>query len=145
MSGLTLSQYVRRRNGVPLGGSGSMRNMLYRSLGAATFAGFWRYWNPVWGYYLGRYVYSPLLKRLPRSGSVVMTFVMSGALHDAVASALLGRVIFTLTPWFFVMGMAVVIGQANGFNYSRFGWPVRALINTSQVALSYALISVSGI
>jgi hypothetical protein len=31
---LTLAQYVRRRTGVPLGASGSLRNMLHRSLGA---------------------------------------------------------------------------------------------------------------
>jgi len=57
---LTLAQYVRRRNGVPLGASGSLRNMFYRSLGAGSIAGFWRYWNPVFGYYLGRYIYAPL-------------------------------------------------------------------------------------
>lgn len=34
---LTLSAYVKRRNGVPLGASGSLQNMLVRSLGAGTF------------------------------------------------------------------------------------------------------------
>ena len=35
---LTLAQYVRNRNGVPLGASGSLGNMLKRSLGAGSFA-----------------------------------------------------------------------------------------------------------
>jgi len=63
--GLTLVQYVERRNGVPLGDSNSLRNMLQRSFGAASFAGFWQYWNPIWGYGLGKYVYSPLRRVLP--------------------------------------------------------------------------------
>lgn len=136
---LTLAQYVRRRNGVPLGSPGSLRNMLYRSLGAGTFAEFWRYWNPVWGYYLGRYVHAPLNHWLPPAMSLVTTFVVSGALHDAAASAITGRIVFFLTPWFFIMGVGVVIGQALQMNYSRFVWPVRAVINISYVGLSLAL------
>jgi hypothetical protein len=56
---LTLSQYVHRRNGVPLGDAKSLPNMLHRSFGAASFAAFWQYWNPIWGYGLGKYVYTP--------------------------------------------------------------------------------------
>ena len=140
---LTLAQYVRRRNGVPIGSSGSLRNMLYRSLGADTFAEFWRYWNPVWGYYLGRYVHAPLKRWLPPAISLVTTFAVSGALHDAAASAVTGRTVFILTPWFLIMGVGVVLGQALHVNYSNFIWPVRALINTSYMgiclALAYAL------
>lgn len=36
-STLSLSQYVKKRNGVPLGASHSMRNMLSRSFGAKSF------------------------------------------------------------------------------------------------------------
>ncbi|MCB0198341.1 MAG: hypothetical protein KDJ65_40755, partial [Anaerolineae bacterium] len=46
----TLRQYVALRNGVPLGDGRSLRHMLRRSFGAASFAGFWQYWNPIWGY-----------------------------------------------------------------------------------------------
>jgi len=47
---ISFARYIHRRNGVPLGSSGSLRNMLRRSLGAGSFAGFWQYWIPVWGY-----------------------------------------------------------------------------------------------
>jgi len=117
--------------------------MLYRSLGAGTFAGFWRYWNPVWGYYLGRYIHAPLKRWLPPTMSLVVTFVVSGAVHDAAASAGTRRMVFILTPWFFLMGLGVVIGQAMQLNYSHFAWPVRAFINISYIgvclALSYAM------
>ena len=53
---MTLNQYIERRNGVPLGASGALRNMLRRSFGAGTLAGFWQYWNPIFGYYLAHSV-----------------------------------------------------------------------------------------
>lgn len=124
---------MRRRNGVPLGAAGSLRNMLHRSLGAGTFAEFWRYWNPIFGYYLGRYINAPLKRWLPASLSLVITFIACGALHDAVGSAVRGSVMFLFIPWFFFMGLAVVIGQSIRLNYSGFVWPVRALINISCV------------
>ena len=136
---LTLADYVRRRNGVPLGGSGSMRNMLYRSLGAGTFAGFWRYWNPLWSYYLGRFIYAPLKRWLPSTISLVITFVVSGALHDAVVSVVTGRTVFILTPWFFLMGVGVAVSQALRIDYSNFAWPIRAFINISFIGVSWAL------
>lgn len=40
---LTLAQHVALRNGVPLGDGTSLRNMLHRSFGAASYAGFWQY------------------------------------------------------------------------------------------------------
>ena len=136
---LTLAHYVRRRNGVPLGSSGSLRNMFYRSMGAGTFAGFWRYWNPLWGYYLGRYIYVPLKRWLPSTISLVITFLVSGALHDAVASAVTGRMVFILTPWFFLMGAGVAVSQTMRIDYSRFAWPTRAFINISYIGVSLAL------
>jgi len=136
---LTLAVYVRRRNGTPLGSSGSLRNMFYRALGAGTFGGFWRYWNPVWGYYLGRYIYAPLKQWLPSWTALLITFSASGILHDALASAVLGRTVFIITPWFFLMGVVVVIGQALRINYSQFVWAARAAINTGYIGISLLL------
>ncbi|MBK8904458.1 MAG: hypothetical protein IPM53_24985 [Anaerolineaceae bacterium] len=52
---LRLRQYVQLRNGVPLGDSKSLRKMLRGSLGAASFAAFWQYWNPIWGFTTGQF------------------------------------------------------------------------------------------
>lgn len=71
--------------------------------------------------------------------SLVATFVVSGALHDAAATAITGRTVFILTPWFFVMGVGVVIGKALQLDYSRFAWPVRALTNVGYLGTSLAL------
>lgn len=136
---LTLAYYVRRRNGVPLGAAGSLRNMLHRSLGAGNFAEFWRYWNPIFGYYLGRYIFAPLKQWLPSWISLIITFVACGAIHDAVGSAVSGKVMFLFIPWFFFMGLAVLIGNAFRLDYSGYAWTVRALINISWVGLSLLL------
>ncbi len=71
-----------------------MRNMLSRSLGARSFAIFWHYWNPIWGYYLSRYVMRPLRRFLPLSFATFITFVVSGALHDLVVSIVKWKAVF---------------------------------------------------
>ncbi len=137
--GLTLVQYVERRNGVPLGDSNSLRNMLQRSFGAASFAGFWQYWNPIWGYGLGKYVYSPLRRVLPAAIALIMTFIVSGGIHDLVTMALRRSVTFLFTPWFFVLGVGVVLGRAVGMDLSNRSWWVRAGINLAYLVIGLTI------
>ena len=136
---LTLAQYVRRRNGVALGASGSLRNMLYRSLGAATFAGFWRYWNPVWGYGLGKYIFAPLKRVFPSIVALIMTFVFSGLLHDLAIIMIKGSIVFIFTPWFFLLGVGVVLAEAIGINFTSKPWGYRASINMIYLTICYVL------
>jgi D-alanyl-lipoteichoic acid acyltransferase DltB (MBOAT superfamily) len=140
---LTLAQYIRRRNGVPLGSAGSLRNMLRRSLGAGSFAGFWQYWNPVWGYGLARYVYSPLKRVLPTAAALIMTFVVCGALHDLVIIAIRGSATFLFTPWFFLLGVGVVFGRAVGMDFSSRPWLFRACVNFTYVGACLAVTLVA--
>jgi len=113
--------------------------MLHRSLGAGTFAGFWQYWNPIFGYYLGRYVDSPLRRALPRTTSLVLTFVICGALHDLVTMAVRGSVAFLFTPWFFLLGLGVVLGGSVGMDFSSRPWAVRAGINLTYILACLAV------
>ncbi len=136
---LTLAQYIRRRNGVPLGSAGSLRNMLRRSLGAGSFAGFWQYWNPVWGYGLARYVYSPLKRVLPTTAALIMTFVVCGALHDLVIMAVRGSATFLFTPWFFLLGVGVVFGRAVGIDFLSRPWLFRACVNLTYIGACLAV------
>jgi hypothetical protein len=62
---MNLSEYVEKRNGVPIGHPSSLRNNLHRSLGAKNFSVFWNFWNPIFGYYLGTKVFKPLKKVFP--------------------------------------------------------------------------------
>jgi hypothetical protein len=126
---LTLADYVKKRNGVPLGASESLRNMLSRSLGAETFAIFWQFWNPIWGYYLGKFIFKPLKGILPQALALIITFAVSGFIHDLAIMLLKKKFTLLLTPWFLFMGLVVVLGELIGINYSKFPWIIRALIN----------------
>lgn len=136
---LTLAQYVQRRNGVPLGASGSLQNMLYHSFGAGSFKKFWQYWNPIWGYALGRFIYAPLQRFLPTVLALILTFTISGALHDLATTLVRQSVAFFFTPWFFLMSLVVVVEQALNFNYFKFPWKVRALINLMYILGCFGL------
>tara|TARA_R110000868_G_scaffold37111_2_gene131291 strand:+ start:142 stop:570 length:429 start_codon:yes stop_codon:yes gene_type:complete len=126
---LKLSGYVKRRNGVPLGNSHSLRNMLIRSLGAGTFSIFWQYWNPIWGFYLGKYIFKPLKLIFPQALSLVITFVVCGFIHDLVIMVLKWKFTLLLTPWFLFMGIGVILSDYANIDYSTFPWVVRAGIN----------------
>jgi D-alanyl-lipoteichoic acid acyltransferase DltB (MBOAT superfamily) len=136
---LTLLDYVRRRNGVPLGARGALTNMLRRSLGARSFAGFWQYWNPIFGYCLGRYVYKPLKTILPAPASLVLTFVACGFVHDLVIMALRQDVAFVFTPWFFYLGIGVVLGKLMNMDLSRFSFGYKAVIHLSYLGACLVL------
>ncbi len=126
---MTLSEYVLRRNGVPLGTGDSLRNMLSRSLGAGTFSEFWQYWNPIWGYYLGLYIFKPLKSILPSSIALIITFVACGFIHDLAVMLLKWKFSLLLTQWFLFMGLSVILGKTANINYSKFPWIMRAAIN----------------
>lgn len=130
---LTLAQYVHHRNGVPLGASGSLQNMLYRSFGAGSFKTFWQYWNPIWGYALGRFIYAPSQRFLPSALALILTFTISGALHDLATTLVRQSEAFFFTPWFFLMGLAIIVEQAFKINHSKFQWKVRASINFTYI------------
>jgi hypothetical protein len=136
---ITLAKYVHWRNGVPLGAPSSLRNMLQRSLGARSFAVFWQYWNPIWGYYLAKYIYSPLRIFLPSAAAIVATFVCSGALHDLVAMLILGKPVFICTPWFLFLGIGVLLGEILDMDLSNHRWSVRATINILYVTACFGL------
>lgn len=136
---LTLSKYVKQRNGVPLGAKRSMRNMLYRSFGARSFAQFWRHWNPIWSYYLSRNVMRPLNAFLPTSLSVLITFLISGALHDLAVSVVKWKAVVFFTPWFGIMGTIVIGFSALGISYDKFRWIIRATFNFLTILCSLGI------
>lgn len=136
---LNLRQYVKRRTGIPLGGRGSLRQMLVRSLGANSFAGFWRYWNPIWSYYLSRYVMKPCNRLLPSSIATVVTFVISGAIHDIAVILVKWKITYFFTPWFFYMGVAVVVLNKLNLSYQKLPWLLRASLNVGTLGLCFWL------
>lgn len=126
---MNLAEYVRRRNGVPMGANHSLRNMLSRSFGAGKFSIFWKYWNPIWSYYLGKFIFKPFKIFLPSPLSLILTFGFCGFLHDLVIMLLRWDFALLFTPWFLLMGLCVVLGEYAKIDYSKFKWNIRAVIN----------------
>lgn len=136
---MTLAEYVKKRNGVPLGSNKSLANMLNRSLGAGSFALFWKYWNPIWSYYLAKFFFKPLKTFLPSSLALIITFCASGLIHDFVIMLLRKQIALLFTPWFFLMALCVVFGEWIQLDYARFSWAVRALINVAIISACFIL------
>ena len=136
---ISLSEYVKKRNGVALGASGSMGNMLKRSLGANSFYLFWQYWNPIWGYYLSCKIMKPLSRLFPIWLAIIMTFAISGALHDLAVTLVKWRFTFFFTPWFTLMGFIVLATKRFRISYKEYHWVIRASINTALVVVCLVL------
>lgn len=141
---MTLSEYVIKRNGVPLGAKGSLLKNLQNAFGAESNAAFWKFWNPVWGYYLAKYIYLPLKQVVPASLAALLTFVASGAIHDfAVGVFGFGWQHF-LTRWFFVMGIFFWASKRLNINYGGFSFPVRVVINVASLGFCFFVASMIG-
>jgi hypothetical protein len=103
--------------------------MLNRSLGAGKFSIFWQYWNPIWGYYLGKYIFKPLKFIFPSTLSLIITFAFCGFIHDLAIMLLKWKFALLLTPWFLFMGLSAILGDYAKIDYARFPWIARAVIN----------------
>ncbi len=134
---MNLSDYVKKRNGVPLGSKNSLRNMFARSLGAGKFSSFGRYWNPIWSYYLGKNIFKPLKIILPSSLSLILTFIICGFIHDSVIMLLRWQFTLIFTPWFLLMGIWVIVSDLIAMDYSKLRWINRALINLVIIGISF--------
>lgn len=132
---MDLNQYIKKRNGVSIGSAGSLRNNLFRALGAKNFSTFWNYWNPIFGYYLGKFIFKPLKKTLPASISLVFTFVFCGLVHDSVTMIVRGKISMFFTIWFLFMSFAVLITRFLKHNFSKQFWIIRALINLTIIGI----------
>jgi len=126
---MNLSEYVKKRNGLPIGHSGSLRNHLTRSLGARNFSAFWNFWNPVFGYYLGKKIFKPLKRVIPVTFALIFTFIFCGIVHDLVTTLIRGRLSLFFSVWFLIMGTAVAITQYINYDFSKKQWVYRAATN----------------
>ena len=122
-----------------MGSSKSLRNNLYRSFGAKNFSTFWNYWNPIFGYYLGKYIFKPLKKKLPVAVALLLTFIFSGLIHDTVTTIYRGKISLFFTIWFSFMGVAVLITRYLKHNFNRQKWIYRASVNLSIIWLCFLI------
>lgn len=137
---ISLAEYVKKKNGVPLGAKRSFRNMLYRSFGAKSFAKFWYYWNPIWSFYLTKFVMRASLVFLPKWICVLVTFIVSGLMHDLAISILYQEIYILFTPWFGLMGLVVVLTEKFNISYAAHPLPLRVLANSFLIGSSFNIV-----
>jgi hypothetical protein len=137
---MNLTRYIELRLGRTPGDQA--RNFLGKPLGADSLAGFWRYWNPVWSYYLGYYCYKPLRSYLPRWAAAWATFVFCGLAHDLpfVAAAYASgapHLHFTLTVFFAIVGALTVGGEGLRLRFTRLPRPARWVVHLGVLFACY--------
>ena len=120
--------------------------MFRRSFGAGTPAEFWRYWNPVYGYYLYYRCYRPLRRWLARGPALLLTFAASGfLLHDLPfgwwVRVLKARSLLLpfVSLWFVLIGAAVLLTEALNVSYAGRPLAVRLAANALSILLPLAL------
>ncbi len=136
---MNLFDYVNKKNGVPLGHSSSLRNNLHRSLGSKNFATFWNFWNPIFGYYLGKKIFKPLKKVIPTAYAVILTFTFCGLIHDLVTTLLRGKLSLFFSVWFLIMGSVVIISKEINYDVSHKKWIFRVIVNISIITVCLIL------
>lgn len=144
---ISLNNYVKRRNGVSLGHPNSLVNMLKRSFGANSFDVFWVHWNPIWNYYLNKYIYKPIERISNRYVAVILTFCFSGFIHDLVGLLIYNSTSFLFTVWFIIMGILVTFFKAQRFIYKtnkkEFNYCINSILILTSFLLSKYIINVS--
>jgi len=136
---ISLNDYIKRRNGVPLGHSNSLINMLERSLGAKSFDLFWVYWNPIWSFLLHKYINKPLKSVMNPNFALILTFCFSGFIHDLVGFFLNKNLSFLFTYWFVIMGIIVVVFKKYRIAYKRQNDQLNYACNTLLIVVSFLL------
>jgi hypothetical protein len=122
-----------------------IRRSIERAFTAPTLGAFWHYWNPVYGYFLGRYCYRPLRRRMPHAAAFVATFAISGfALHDLLfwpgQLAVGGRPAFpVVTVAFIVVALAVLVTDALRVDLRTLEAPARRWVHASCILLAFVV------
>lgn len=139
---ISLKNYIKRRNGVPLGHPKSLENMLKRSFGAKSFDMFWVHWNPIWSYYLNRYIYKSINKVVYQYIAVILTFAISGFIHDLVGLLIYKKLSFVITLWFVAMAFFVVLFKKYGIIYSKQIIHFNYICNLILILISFLIVKV---
>ena len=93
----------------------------------------------LWGKYI-RWLLAPLesdLELLPLA--LVLTFSVSGLLHDLVIMAVRSEFVLLFTPWFSFHGIVVVVSEFFGWKFEKLSWSARAAVNLACVGMALML------
>jgi hypothetical protein len=117
--------------------------MFARAFTAPTFRGFWRYWNPLYGYALLYGCYLPLRRVAPEAACFVATFAVSGFLfHDLIGWTIAGaahRFVPVVTVAFVLIAFSCILSERAGLTLRRLSSAARVVAHTGVIAAAFAL------
>lgn len=110
--------------------------LILRPFTAPSLRMFWNYWNPLYGYYLGRHIFKPLSRFLPDSLSLILTFLFSGFfLHDLFGWPMTvwskGFFLPPVATWFLLMALGILVTDGLGIKFKGCGWFITGLLHAS--------------
>lgn len=81
----------------------------------------------------------PLQRVSPPYVALVLTFVVTGIVHDIVTMVVRQDLAFLFTPWFLFLGIGVVLSKVTGMNIGAKSWWLRAVIHSIYLGVCLAL------
>ena len=76
----------------------------------------------------------PLKSVLPAGVALVLTFVVTGIIHDIVTMAVRRDMAFLFTPWFLLLGIGVVVSNTLAMDIGALSWRLRAATHFAYLA-----------
>lgn len=121
-----------------------IRNMFLKPFVSSSFKSFWKYWNPTWGYFLLFYCYKPLKKNLPAWVALIITFLISGLLHDIIyiIPMMLKEVEFVfpfITVWFFIISIGILLTEFLQINFNKINVIFRPIFHLGYLIVTFIL------
>lgn len=92
-----------------------VQKMFFKPFVSSSFRSFWNYWNPGFGFYLLFYIYKPTQQLLPQSIALMLTFLVSGFLHDILyifPMVIINGVKFIfpfISVWFLIIALGILM------------------------------------
>lgn len=106
---VSLSKYISKKLDGVEGEIPRMIHMFKKSFSAPNFKYFWTYWNPIYSYVLGFYVYKPIKKVFSATIARTITFLINGIFHDIVVSLIMGKVSYLVTLLFLIYAIQLIV------------------------------------
>jgi hypothetical protein len=80
-------------------------------------------------------VYAPLRRVLPPAVAFILTFAISGGLHDLATMAISRSPALLFTPWFVLLCIGAVLGRVAGMDLAQRPFWVRACVNLAHLVV----------
>jgi hypothetical protein len=137
----SLSAYITYLLGS--GSSNQLKNWFERSWGARSFADFWRFFNPVYGYYLSYYAYRPLRRVAPERSRCGLRSSPPASCSTTLSGGRSagGSASPEMTLVFALLGLGALASDALHMDMSRWPFVARAGANIAYIVVCFLIVT----